>query len=378
MKVMHIIYGLGAGGAETLVKEYALKLDKSLFNVVILCFNHVENSIYEKLLSDNNIRVIYVSDYMKYYNKKNVLFRIINKIERYILIKKIIKKEEPDIIHSHLTINSYIKFSKPKKGTKIFHSVHNDANILWNFKNMHSRVDFKAAKWLVKKYKMRFIVLHDNMQKDVNKLFNVDNSIVLNNGIDFNRFNIANIDKEKIRREIGIPSRSFVIGHIGRFCDYQKNQSFLVKIFNEIHKMNDKAFLLMIGDGKDKKNIEEILHNLNLEKKYLILSNREDIPQLLGAMDTFVFPSIFEGLGIVLIEAQKMNLRCFISDKIPKTAIISNLVSILSLELSENNWANKILNYSMPKEIKFNDKDWNINEVVKKLERIYLDKEKEN
>ena len=61
MKVMQVIHGLNTGGAETLVKEYALKLDKSLFNVVILCFNHVENSIYEKILADNNIKVIFIS-----------------------------------------------------------------------------------------------------------------------------------------------------------------------------------------------------------------------------------------------------------------------------------------------------------------------------
>lgn len=372
MKVMHVIHGLNTGGAETLVKEYALKLDKKKFDVTVLCMNRINNSPFEKLLKDNNINVIYISDYQKNYNKKGMFFKIINIIQKYMLVKKIIHKEMPDILHTHLPINNYIKFSKPKKGTKIIHTVHNEPKYLWPKNNSKRQKDLNAANWLVKNYNMRFIVLHDEMKNEINTMFGVNNSIVLNNGIDFYRFENVK-DKNEKRKELNIPNNAFVIGHIGRF-NYQKNHEFLIKVFAEIYKKNKSSFLLMIGTGEEKERIISKLDELGLKNNYLILENRMDIPDLLNVMDVFMFPSRYEGLGIALIEAQKMNLPCFISDRVPKSAIISNLVTKLSLDLSPSEWANIILEYELPQNICLNDKDWDMKEVIRKLENIYLDK----
>ena len=102
----------------------------------------------------------------------------------------------------------------------------------------------------------------------------------------------------------------------------------------------------------------------------MILSNRSDIPDLLNAMDIFVFPSLHEGLGISLIEAQKMKLPCFVSEIIPQAAIISNLVTKLPLNDSQK-WVDTILNFKGIKNVELNDSDWNIEEIIKKLEKIY-------
>lgn len=373
MKVMHFIHGLSTGGAETLVKEYVLKIDRNKFDIVVLCFEHYNESPYEKILADNKIRVIYVSDYMLLKNKNNFISRVIKHIERKLLVKRFIRNENPDILHTHLCVNSYVKFAKPSKRTKLFHTVHSEPSITWHG-SKRKRNDFKCAQFLVKNNGMRFIVLHDKMRKEVNELFNVDNSIVLNNGIDFFRFNKASInDKNLIKERLNIPYDSCVIGHIGRFVK-SKNHKFLVNVFNDIHKKNDKSFLLLIGDGVEKKDIKFSLDDIGLKDNYLILSNRNDIPDLLSIMDYFVFPSIYEGLGIVLIEAQKMNLPCFVSDKVPKNATISNLVTRISLEKESKEWADIILNYKLPKKVTINDKEWDINTVVKKLENIYENK----
>ena len=369
LKIMHFIHGLNTGGAETLVKEYALNLKNKNYDIVILCFTHCYDSPYEKLMLENNIKVIYVCDYMKYYNKKSFLFKCINYIQKYLLVKKIIHNENPDVLHTHLPINSYVKFAKPSKNTKIFHTVHSEPKLFWPNCNK----DYKAAKWLVNKYNMRFICLHENMKNEINKMFNVNNSIAIKNGIDFSRFE-KDFDRKKIRNDLGINNDFFVIGHIGRF-NKVKNHDFLIDVFKEIYLKNKKAYLVMIGVGIEEENIINKLHELDLDNNYVILRNRTDIPELLSIMNVFIFPSLYEGLGISLIEAQKMKLPCFVSDRVPDGAIISNLVTKLSLDISSKEWSNIILNYKKPENLILDDEEWDIKKVIDKLERVYLEME---
>ncbi len=368
MKVMHFIHGLNTGGAETLVKNYALLLDNNKFEVVILCFNHYKDSPYEKILEDNRIRVIYASDYMKLYGKKGLIFKIINHIQLYFVIKMIIHKENPDILHTHLQINKYVKFARPSKDTKIFYTLHGE---LQRYRENDSK-DFRVVKWLIKNYNMKIICLHKEMQEEVNSFLNTENTIVLNNGVDLSKFKNVK-SRVQIQEELKIPENSFVIGHVGRFSKV-KNHDFLVEVFKKIHDTNNNAFLLMIGDGEEKEIIIKKLNSYNLNNNYLILSNRKDIPDLLNAMDIFIFPSISEGLGIALIEAQEAHLPCVVSENIPDGAIISNLVTKISLNVSPNRWADMILNTKSPQKIELNDQNWDIKKIIKKLEKLYLSK----
>ena len=131
----------------------------------------------------------------------------------------------------------------------------------------------------------------------------------------------------------------------------------------------------MIGSGKEQKNIEQKLQDLGLMNSYMILSNRDDIPNLLNAMNVFIFPSKSEGLGIALIEAQEAKLPCFISNAIPDNAIISNLVLKMKLNINPDIWAKKILEYKVPSKICINDEEWDVKKVVQKVEKIYLNME---
>lgn len=365
-KVLQLIYSFTMGGAQTLVKEYCLKLDKDKYDVSVVCFYRC-GTPYESLLEEAGIKVVYIDDYEN--RKKNGHFKnAVSIVKRCLFLKKYIRDEKPDIIHSHLAVNSYVLFSTPMKGTKIVHTVHSEPKILW--RNSFSRkLDLWAAHKLVKKYKMQFIVLHEQMKQEVNEMFGVKNSVVLNNGIDFTRFENV-LPREVVRKREGIPEDAFVIGNIGRFGK-QKNHIFLVDIFAKIREKNEHAFLLLVGTGVLKNEIEEKLNALGLKESYKILSNRDDIPELLNVMDEFVFPSIFEGLGIVLIEAQKMGIPCVISDTIPEKAIISNLITKVSLKETAEYWAEIILNHKVD-EIKYNGlNEWDMTYVVKKLQQIY-------
>lgn len=371
IKIMQFIHGLNTGGAETLVKNYVLNFDNDKFDILVLCLEHFMDSPYEKVLSDNGIKVIYVEDYLCLKGANNVLAKFIKYIQGHIIVKRIIKEQSPDVIHSHLLINGYVKFAHPNKSISIFHTVHGDPDVLWNNKSLHRKQELKIAKWLVKHNDMRLIALDDKMREQLNALFGVNNTIVINNGVDVSRFK-KTVNRNEIRKKIGLPVRSFVIGHVGRFAE-QKNHVFLVKVFKEIKKHKKNAFLLMIGSGVEKNKVKQLLYENGLGNSFLMLSNRADIPEILGSIDVFVFPSFWEGLPVSLIEAQEAKLPCFISDSISGYSVISNLVTLLSVKNNPKEWANIIINYKKPKNIVICDSGWNIIDITRKLEKIYLE-----
>lgn len=374
-RVVHFIHGLNTGGAETLVKDYALGLDKSKYEVTILCYQHYD-SPYEKILEKAGIKVIYACDDMKLCGKNGVIPKVINHYQLYFEIKKKLYELKPDIVHTHLTVNTYVKFAHLPKRVKMFHTVHSEPKALWNKNSLQRTRDYMAAKWLIKHRNQRMIVLHDAMKREVDQLFGVNNSIVLNNGIDFSKFDGAK-NKSVMRSELGIPQNCFVVGHVGRFTDV-KNHCFLIKVFEKIYESNKDAFLLLVGAGEDKEKIKQLLENSPLKNSYLILSNRSDVADIMKAMDVFVFPSKYEGLGIVLIEAQKSGLPCFASNQVPSFAKVTNLIKFCSLNENEEEWARDILKISdsdYRKELIAQGGEvpttWDIKNVIKKLEQIY-------
>ena len=371
-KIVHFIHGLNTGGAEVLVKNYALGLDKSKYDVIILCYEHRESPL-EIILKNADIKVVYACDDMKLWNKKGIIPKIINHYQLYFAIKKKLRDLRPDILHTHLTVNRYVKFAHLPKNTKVFYTVHSEPEKIWFNGNWQGKRDFQAAKWMVKHYRQRMIVLHEKMRQEVNNLFQVSDSIILNNGIRFSDFENPK-SKRQIRLELGIPQDCFVLGHVGRFSK-SKNHKFLINIFQTIYESDKNAFLLMVGSGDEKDRIESILNNSLMKKNYLILSNRNDIFDIMQAMDVFVFPSLYEGLGIVLIEAQKSGLPCFVADTVPSYVKVTSLVKFYPLDMNEKYWAQEILkirgkgNFEKQNiELPF---DWDMKNVIKKLEQIY-------
>ncbi len=162
---------------------------------------------------------------------------------------------------------------------------------------------------------------------------------VLYYGIDFAPF-AQPVDPREVRLELGIPLDAFVIGHVGRF-DLQKNHDFLVDIAAETHRLNPTTWLLLVSDGRLRPQIERKVENLGIRDRVTFAGLRSDVPRLmLGAMDVFLFPSLYEGLGIVIIEAQAAGLRCIYSDAIPPEAgVIPALTRQLPLSVGPLPWA---------------------------------------
>lgn len=144
---------------------------------------------------------------------------------------------------------------------------------------------------------------------------------VLYCGIDLEPFR-QEVSREAVRQELGIPADAPVVGHVGRFTP-QKNHAFLLDIAAEVVKRRPEVRFLLVGEGPLRPAMEAKAHNLHIEKKVVFTGTRADVPRLmLGAMDLFVFPSLWEGLPIVLVEAQAAGLRCVASDSVPQEASV--------------------------------------------------------
>lgn len=153
-------------------------------------------------------------------------------------------------------------------------------------------------------------------------LYNDGKVAIVRNAIEIERYRFSETARASVRAELGLDGR-FAIGHIGRFDLRQKNQLFLLDAFSRAKKERGELALVLVGDGADKTRIQAQIARLGLERDVLITGFREDIPALLSAFDLFALPSVFEGLGIVLIEAQACGLGCVASAAVPRDTEIT-------------------------------------------------------
>ena len=166
---------------------------------------------------------------------------------------------------------------------------------------------------------------------------------VLHCGIDLEPFR-QEVSREPVRQELGIPLDAPVVGHVGRFVP-QKNHTFLLEIAAEVVKLRTEVRFLLVGDGPLRPQIQAMARDLGIEKNVIFTGARPDVPRLmLGAMDLFVFPSLWEGLGIVLVEAQAAGLRCVCSDAVPpEAAVVPDVVRYVRLSAGAGEWAAFVL-----------------------------------
>lgn len=197
--------------------------------------------------------------------------------------------------------------------------------------------------------------------------------VFLHNAVDLDVYCYDSQKRRKLREELHIGPEQLVVGHIGRF-NYQKNHEFLIDIFSAIRSKRKDAMLLLVGDGEKKKEIVSKINRLGLAQNVILTGIRSDIPDLLSAMDVFVFPSFFEGMPNTIIEAQATGMPCVLSDAITKEAQITNLLKYLSLEESCEKWADVAIKSVLKEKINtkedFIKEGYNIEYSISKLIEI--------
>lgn len=209
----------------------------------------------------------------------------------------------------------------------------------------HNANQDRNLKYLIKYYYMRMIPDYATKlfacSKDAGKwMFRGAEFQVLNNAIYSSKYTYCTDIKRKIRDELEINQSDLVIGHVGRFSP-QKNHSFLIDVFYQIKQKEPLARLLLVGNDSDENavNIKEKVETYGLKDSVIFTGLRKDVYNMMQAMDVFVFPSIYEGFGIVALEAQASGLPCLISDKVPIECKVIDKVKQIPLSDGANIWA---------------------------------------
>jgi glycosyltransferase involved in cell wall biosynthesis len=147
-----------------------------------------------------------------------------------------------------------------------------------------------------------------------------------------------------MRGRLGIAEKAFVMGHVGRFHE-QKNHDFLIEIVQAAVALCPEVHCLLIGEGPLRPEITAEIHRRDLQSHFTFVPDTLAVSDYMtSVMDCFVFPSRYEGLGLVAVEAQAAGLPCLISDRVPSEAIVDPaLVRVLSLDRPAGEWAKATL-----------------------------------
>lgn len=366
IKVLQIISSLGDGGAETLVKDYCSYLDKNLFDVKIVVVQNVKNTANYRRINNINIEIIPI---FRNYNLFSRLTRVfLGEIVIPARLKRIIAKEKPDIIHIHLPILRYF-FSLDLTGISIFYTCHNLPKLM--FKGKRAK-EYATAKRLLNSFNFQIIALHKAMANEINELFGIKNTPIVYNGVDISKFRNIKKSKIEIRSENNIDENCFLIGHIGRFVE-AKNHFFILDIFAKAFSQNTNTRLLLIGSGPLKQKVETEAKNLGLESYIYWFEHRKDINELLKAMDVFLFPSLYEGFPVTLIEAQASGLRCVVSNTVTSEAVLLKTTRVLSLDSTADEWAEALFDQDCVKSNTDSIDSFDMKNKIIDLEKLYLE-----
>ena len=291
-------------------------------------------------------------------------------------VYKIFKKKQYEMVHSHLDyfMNSYVCFLAMLAGIKKRIAHHHQAYTLLPKQSIKLAI-CKAlgaimripSKW----FATNWLACSEAAAVDGWGCGAVQKGkvIILPNAIDVTRFEFNMFARQEIRDKYGIAENDFVVGHIGRFYP-QKNHEFLIDIFAELHKQKTNTKLLLLGDGPLQENIKQKVQMLGLSNDVIFAGLQNNSAPFYSAMDVFAFPSLWEGLGIVLIEAQYNGLPCIASMHVPKEAQISS--NILFLKLEKKTWTSSILDVRRLKCKNVQSDEFDIANQYLRLKKLYL------
>ena len=248
-------------------------------------------------------------------------------------IRSIIKEGKYDIVHVNMP--GHVGFETLKMarqygiGKRIFHA-HNPRNNL----NLKTVISTKVYDYLLQREATELVACSKSAG---NSRFGNKDFQVLKNVIDTDRFVYRLEDRRYIREKLHI-EKKVVVGVVGRFAA-QKNPEFLLECFAEYNKLNKESVLLWIGDGELQEKIQDRAKNMGLKGACLFVGRKNNIEKWYSAMDLFLLPSKFEGMGIVFLEAQCTGLPCFGSTNVPIETEVTELMHRISLKQEANYWA---------------------------------------
>jgi glycosyltransferase involved in cell wall biosynthesis len=324
IRVLHVVTYMGRGGLETMIMNYYRNIDRAMVQF--------------DFLTHRDFRADYDDEIEALGGKIYRLPRLVPWSRNYRKALDSFLGEHPEykIVHVHQDCLSSVILKVAKKcgvPVRIAHS--------------HSGSQDKNLKYLIKLFYKQFIPAHATQLFACGKeagewMFGGAPFRVLNNAIDTNRYSYNTERHNSMRRELQIPDDAFVVGHVGRF-NTVKNHTFLLDVFAKANAQNENLVLLLVGDGDLRAEMEQKAASLGISSHVIFTGIRTDVPDLLQAMDCFVFPSLYEGVPVTMIEAQAAGLPCIVSTGVPEECDKTGLVKHVPLSASVAHWAEEIL-----------------------------------
>ena len=329
IRILQVVTIMNRGGLETMLMNYYRQMDRTKIQFDFMVHRNEEGHYDEEILKlgGNIYRMpqIRPGNYKRYFRLLDEFFS---------------SHSEYKVVHSHINENSSFVLRAANKANvpcRIAHSHLSDLaidiklpfriyarNVMKNHPTDYFSCSQKAGDWLFGK-----------------KISDSTRHLVLNNAVNVNEFKFNQSARNQIRKELKIEDK-LVIGHIGRF-NKQKNHNFLLDIFKTVHEQQTNAVLVLVGEGHLRQSIEKKASELGISDQVLFLGVREDISTIMHGFDLFLFPSLFEGLPVVLVEAQAAGLKCIVSDSITSESDITERIEFVSLNKSPKFWAQVIL-----------------------------------
>lgn len=330
IRVLHVLTAMNRAGTETLLMNYYRSIDteKLQFDFAVSCSGEGD---YDKEIIEKGGKIYHYPKYTGWNHFK------------YKKFWKDFFRQHPEykIVHGHIgsTASIYLKIAKKFGCFTIAHS-HNVLKVKslqTALYRIYAKSTRKIADYFMGCSKDALI---DRYGSEVAN--DKARSTVLKNAIDAKKFIYSQETRKAVREELNIDEDTFVVGTVGRLSQ-QKNPQGVIEIIKLLNKSNKKFKFIWTGGGELETQVKQQIHEAGLEQIVIMTGVRNDVNRIMQAMDVFVFPSLYEGLGNVLVEAQAAGLPSFCSDTVPKEAKISDLLVYLPLN-NYQIWVDEILN----------------------------------
>ena len=353
INVLVLITVMDRAGAETMLMNYLRSINRDKIQMDFL-INRKERADYENEIEQLGSKVYHMCPlYPGRFGKYKREFR-----------KFLTEHPEYRIIHSNLEERSYFALRIAGEMGIPVRIAHAHSAPKGHDLKMFARLYFrkrlqkycthkmacgeKAARWLFGD-DVHIVSMKEYICNKANLGNNI--AIIMRNAIDTRKFAYTETVRTAERRKLKVNDGTLVIGHIGRFTR-EKNQSFLIDAFLNVNNRYKNSTLLLIGGGtpkeelKYKEEIQRKVKELGLTTKVKFLGVRDDIHEIMQAMDIFVMPSISEGFPVTLVEAQALGLKCLVSDGVSYEVNMTEEIQYKSLEDGPEEWANKIISFT--------------------------------
>ena len=328
IRVLQEVATMDIGGVERLLYDYYTHMDKSEIAFDFVIFDREKEGVFEKPLKEMGCRFHYVP------RLKGTGFAYIRSLW------KILKEGKYQVVHAQRGSRSFFVLFlawAARVPVRIAHShlaFEPDTSIVKHLKTV-------VFKRLCRIFATDLFACGDDAARFMWGTDNPEKVHKMTNAIDTKRFQKALDKRDEIRRKLGIANK-FVLGTVARI-DIQKNPMYLLNVAHSVMQSGKNAVLLYVGSGPMAEEVRKRAHELGLDDFVRFLGVREDIPELLAAMDLFLLPSVFEGLPVTLIETQASGLPALVSDRVTREMDKAGLIRFLPLDEDVSCWTNAIL-----------------------------------